>query len=66
MMHKVINKAEYIENWKDFRDCVCFILLDAAIALGILALMLIVVVPVSIMCTLGYSPDVTEGSDDKD
>lgn len=63
-MHKVINKEEYIENWADFRECVCYILLDAAIALGILALMLIVIVPVAIMCTLGYSPDVEEGNCD--
>lgn len=64
-MHKVINKEEYVENWKDLGDCVCFILLDAAIAIGMLALMVVSVVPAALVCTFGWSTDV-EDEDGKD
>lgn len=59
-MHKVKGKEEYIENWLDFRDEVCFILLDAAIAVGLLLLMLVCVVPIALLCTAGWSPEVNQ------
>lgn len=57
-MRRVTSKEDYWDNWTELRDAVVFIVLDAAIAIGLLALMVVVIIPAVVCVTIGLAPNV--------
>ena len=57
-MIRVKSWAAYRENWADFGECVATIVIEAAVAVGILCVLVVIALPAMVVVGLGYAPTV--------